>query len=79
MSFAHGRNFRMILRPIVFGVGSGESADRRLEYLACDWQAPETQGRRRSVEAALHRLHPLMKPISLENAVETTDFTDRHR
>ena len=33
MSFANGRNFRIALRLIVFGVGSGESADRRLEYL----------------------------------------------
>ena len=29
MSFANGRNFRLALRLIVFGVGSGESANRR--------------------------------------------------
>ncbi len=31
MSFANGRNFRTPLRLIVFGVGSGESAKRRLD------------------------------------------------
>jgi len=31
MSFANGRNFRLALRLIVFGVGSGESANRRLK------------------------------------------------
>lgn len=31
MSSANGRNFRARLRLIVFGVGSGESADRRLD------------------------------------------------
>ena len=30
MSFANGRNFGTLLRLIVFGVGSGESANRRL-------------------------------------------------
>jgi hypothetical protein len=53
MSFAKERNFGIPLRLIVFGVGSGESANRRLGSLACDQQAPETHGRRRSVEAAL--------------------------
>ena len=32
MSFANRRNFSIPLRLIVFGVGSGESADRRLDW-----------------------------------------------
>ncbi len=32
MSFANGRNFRIPLRLIVFGVGFGESANRRLGW-----------------------------------------------
>ena len=31
MSFANGRNFRLALRLIVSGMGSGESANRRLK------------------------------------------------
>src|ERR1019366_6254546 len=32
MSFANGRNFRLALRLIVSGMGSGESANRRLGW-----------------------------------------------
>jgi len=40
MSFANGRNFRLALRLIVFGVGSGESANRRLEWICLQLAGP---------------------------------------
>ena len=64
MSFANRRNFRSPLRLIVSGMSKGS-------LLTADWDALPTIsrpqkpiGRRRSVEAALSEIHPLMNPIS---------------
>jgi hypothetical protein len=73
MSFANGRNFRIALRLIVSGVGSGESANRRLGWTGLRLAGPRNTmaedatfakaSAGRLVGASLSRIHPLMNPI----------------
>ena len=75
MSFANGRNFRLPLRLIVSGVGSGESANRRLgvdlpaisrpqKPIGVDDRPSPRLRLAGQSKLPLWRIHPLMKPIS---------------